>query len=175
MNWASAASSPSPHSPPGAKVGRSPSTPGSCPNTVKATVCTEAAPSFLRWSAKASMHFMPGASLSGQSNTSRPTSAAKSAFCQEFVPLGQQVATCSGNRSAAASAAFSPSHSTTGAKWRLARSSRRSSGRGSDKPCQRQASESFAEFLHQVRGANTLRGVPLSSGPRSKRYSTISG
>ncbi|CRM13522.1 hypothetical protein [Pseudomonas sp. 24 E 13] len=172
---ASAASSPSSHFPPLMSVGFPPLLLGLSLNTSSETRCIDAAPSSINLSSMASMQALPLASLSGHSTTVRPLSGVRSALCQELEPFGQHVATYSCISSAAASAAFSPSHSTTGTSVRCASSSRRSNGRGSGKPCQRHCVVCPSERLHQVSGAKTFLGLPSSSGPRSKRYSAMTG
>src|SRR5262249_45409709 len=69
-----------------------------------------------------SAYLSPGKSASGQMTTSRPRSGDQSALLALWLPFGLVATTKLGSKCLAASVAFSPSQTTTGAKGRSASS-----------------------------------------------------
>ncbi len=104
-----------------------------------ATTPTEAAPAARAALATALAASRPAASASGQITTVRPARGAKLALPTALEPPGQVATTNAGKRSLAASAAFSPSTTSTGAEARSTSAWSPKSGRGASKASHVQA------------------------------------
>ena len=95
-----------------------PTRPGQSAGT--ATTAARAAPAALAAFATSAAALRPGASLSGQAASRRPRSGVQSALPTACAPPGHVTGTKSGKMPTAASAAFSPSTTSTGAAGRAA-------------------------------------------------------
>ena len=125
---------------------------------------TGAGVSFARMPATVSAYFRPGASLSGRIQTSLPARGRQSVLPAALEPPADVVATKPSDR--AASAAFSPSQTTT--RRAAARSGKPYSGRGSGiapmrqpSPCRATGRMSFPSGLSQR--TTTPTGSPWAS------------
>src|SRR5262249_14097508 len=102
----------------------------------------------------------PGKSASGQMTTSRPCSGDQSALSALLLPFGLVTTTKPGSRRLAASVAFSPSQTTTGATGRSASSCTPSSGLLGGQRYQSHSSLPLTEARHSVNGRNSLPSAP---------------
>src|SRR3984893_6840043 len=88
--------------------------------------------------------------------TARPISGDQSAFAALLLPFGEVTAAKPGRRRVAASAAFSPSHTTTGAVGFSVSLARPYSGRFGGQLFHRHSSALPAAWRHSVNGRNCL-------------------